>query len=41
VLGVLRVGATDLDLEHLRRWAAHAGVDDLLARALGEAGLQT
>ena len=33
VLGVLRLRARDLDREYLRRWAAHLGVDGLLARA--------
>lgn len=35
--GVLRVRAGQLDLEHMRRWAAALGVADLLERALTEA----
>jgi hypothetical protein len=37
VLGVLRVQAPELDLEYLERWASELGVEDLLARARGEA----
>jgi len=39
VLGVLRSKQTLLDLAYLRRWATDLRVDDLLARALAEAGL--
>ncbi|MEM1042498.1 MAG: hypothetical protein AAGI91_07690 [Bacteroidota bacterium] len=39
VLGVLKVQGEALDATYLRRWAASLGVSDLLARALGEAGL--
>ena len=38
VLGVLRVQAERLDRDYLRRMAAELGVDDLLERALEEAG---
>ena len=38
VLGVLQAGAGDLDLGHLRRGSAELEVDDLLERALDEAG---
>lgn len=37
ILGVLRVQAGNLDLDHMRRWAAVLGVADLLERALGNA----
>ncbi|MEK7470367.1 MAG: hypothetical protein AAB074_23600 [Planctomycetota bacterium] len=39
VLGVLKVSGAVMDREHLARIAKSAGVDDLLARALREAGL--
>lgn len=39
VLGVLKTQAADLDQAYLEHWAARLGVADLLARALGEAGL--
>lgn len=39
VRGVLQASATGLDLSYLRRGAAELGVEDLLDRALGEAGL--
>jgi hypothetical protein len=39
VLGVLKVQATDLDLEYLRTTATSAGLGELLDRALAEAGL--
>lgn len=38
VLGVVRVQAERLDRDYLRRMAAELGVDDLLVRALEEAG---
>ena len=38
VLGVVRVQAERLDRDYLRRMAAELGVDDLLERALEEAG---
>jgi len=37
-VGVLKVRAGDLDLDHVRAWAADLGVADLLERALAEAG---
>jgi hypothetical protein len=39
VLGVLKVQAAALDLAYLRDLASRVGLDDLLARALAEAGL--
>lgn len=38
VLGVLKVQAGQLDLAYLRRWAAQLKVDDLLEKAIAEAG---
>ena len=38
VLGVLKMQGERLDLDYLRQMAAQLGVDDLLARALQEAG---
>jgi hypothetical protein len=38
VLGVIRIQRPALDLDYLRRWAPHLGVNALLERALGEAG---
>lgn len=38
VLGVLKTRAGELDLDYLRRWADELKVNDLLERALGEAG---
>jgi hypothetical protein len=38
VLGVIRVQDKRLDREYLRKWAAMLGLDDLLTRALSEAG---
>ena len=38
VVGVLRVHAGALDLAYMRRWAAELEVNDLLERALREAG---
>jgi hypothetical protein len=40
VLGVLKVRRGHLDLDHLRRSAAEAQVEDLLLRALTEAGIE-
>lgn len=37
VVGVLRVQAGRLDLEHMQRWARDLGVEDLLQKALAEA----
>jgi hypothetical protein len=37
VVGVLRVQAGRLDLEHMRHWARELGVADLLHKALHEA----
>lgn len=39
ILGVLKVQRADLDLDYLRDWARQAGVDDLLRKALDEAGI--
>jgi len=39
VQGVLRLQASRLDRAYLRRWAPELGIDDLLQRALNEAGL--
>lgn len=36
VLGILKVQGPDLDQEHLRKWAQHLKVQDLLSRALEE-----
>lgn len=38
VQGVLRVQSTGIDVTYLRSWAAELGVQDLLERALAEAG---
>ncbi len=38
VLGVLKLQRGRLDLVHMRRWAAHLAVAELLERALVEAG---
>lgn len=37
--GVLRIQGKRLDLEYLKSWAERLGLSELLARALGEAGL--
>ncbi len=39
VLGVLKVQRRRLDLAYLRRWASELAIDDLLARAFGDAGI--
>jgi hypothetical protein len=39
ILGILKVQGAALDLPYARHWASSLGVADLLARALGEAGL--
>jgi hypothetical protein len=39
VLGVLKVQGADLDFNYLKEWAAQSEVDDLLKKALKEAGL--
>lgn len=39
VLGVLKIQGAELDRAYLRRWAEERGVEDLLDRALREAGL--
>jgi hypothetical protein len=41
VLGVMRLQGNALDRPHLERWATELGVDDLLLRAMIEAGLAT
>lgn len=38
LLGVLKVQRSKLDADYLARWSAQLGVEDLLAKALGEAG---
>ena len=38
ILGVLKIRAGDLDLEYLRRWSNELNLQDLLERALTEAG---
>jgi hypothetical protein len=38
VVGVLRVQTDAVDVAYMRRWAATLGIEDLLSRALGEAG---
>lgn len=39
VIGVLEVQGTSLDVAYLRHWAAPLAVEDLLERAMAEAGL--
>ena len=39
ILGVLKVRGKALDLIYLRQWATHLGVNDLLDRALEDAGI--
>ncbi len=39
LLSVLKVQATALDYDYLKHWAAEIGVDDLLLRALDDAGV--
>lgn len=41
VLGVMKLQRDALDVEYLRRWAQELGVEDLLDRAVVEAGLTT
>ncbi len=38
ILGVLKIGAGELELDYLRKWADELKVSDLLERALKEAG---
>ncbi|MEK6608539.1 MAG: hypothetical protein AABZ30_12840 [Myxococcota bacterium] len=38
VVGVLKVQGGDLDVDYMHRWAVALGVDDLLQRAIQEAG---
>jgi len=38
ILGVLKVQGTNLDMAYLQRWATALKVDDLLERALEDAG---
>ena len=40
ILGVLKVQGHTIDVAYLRHWAGQIGVEELLARALHEAGLQ-
>jgi hypothetical protein len=40
VLGVLKVRASQLDMDCMHRWANEIGVADLLERALREAEIQ-
>lgn len=40
VLGVLKVNCFDIDIEYLERWAKELRVDDLLARAFDESGIE-
>ena len=39
ILGVLKVQGTNLDMAYLQRWATALKVDDLLERALEDAGV--
>ncbi|BAZ10245.1 hypothetical protein NIES4071_20600 [Calothrix sp. NIES-4071] len=39
-LGVLKVQASKLDFEYLQQWGSNLGLDDLLERALLQAGLE-
>jgi hypothetical protein len=39
VIGVLKLQSSALDRDYLTRWTSDLGVDDLLTRALAEAGL--
>lgn len=41
LLGVLKVQGDALDLRYVRRWCVDLGLDDLLERALAEAGVET
>lgn len=40
ILGVLKVQGTHLDMNYLQKWAANLNVNDLLERALVDAGLK-
>jgi len=40
VLGVLKVRGRRLDRSYLARWASDLGIEDLLEKALDEAGLK-
>jgi hypothetical protein len=40
VLGVLKVQRSTIDVAYMRTWARELGVDDLLERALADAGLE-
>ena len=40
VLGVLKLRGTALELQYLRHWAAVLDINDLLERALEDAGIK-
>ncbi len=39
ILGVLKINCFDIEIDYLQRWAKELRVDDLLRRALDEAGI--
>ncbi len=40
IVGVLKVQKDELDLSYLNKWADHLAVDDLLTKALADAGME-